>query len=162
MRIATFSLSPVLLIKETTPMHDIKPSTSRRVLSTVLSLVIVLAPVTATAQEVEQNEAQPPADAIEMARTAIAQERGAAETTSTSDVTLVDIPERLQRTFELLRTPGYHPELLELLGVESVSKSGLPTAPPAALKTWHWIWIGVAIGVAAFGIWASQCLSEGC
>ena len=146
-------------------MPNMKLPVSRRVLSTVLSLVIVLAPITATAQEVgEQNVAQLPADAKEMARTAIAQERGAAETTSASDVTLIDIPERLQRTFELLRTPGYHPELVELLGLESIIKSSLPTAPPAALQTSHWIGIGVGIALAVIllVLAASGCLSQGC
>ena len=142
-------------------MPNMKSSVASRVLSTVLSLVIVLAPVTATAQEVgEQNVAQLPADATEMARTAIAHERGAAETTSTSDVTLVDIPERLQRTFELLRTPGYHPELFELLGMEAVTKSYLPTAPPAALRTVHWIVIGVGVGLAVFAL--LLCLAGEC
>ena len=77
-----------------------------------------------------------------------AQETVASETASESDVTRVEIPERLQRTFDLLRAPGFHPELAELLGLESANKSGLPTSAPAALKTGYWVLIGVGVGLA--------------
>ena len=82
------------------------------------------------------------------------------ETASVTEAAFAEIPERLQRTFELLRTPGYHPELVELLGLESVSESPLPTAAPGALKTGYWVLIGVGVGLAVLVIiFAATCCS---
>ena len=123
-------------------MPNMKSSVSRRVLSTVLSLVIVLAPVTATAQEVgEQNVAQLPADAKEMAPTAI------------DFFERPTVPESFQETLQLLRTPGWHPELMELLGLDSevdADRESLlastTTGPPALSKGAK---IGIIIAVVA-------------
>ena len=130
-------------------MPNMKSSVPRRVLSTVLSLVIALAPVTATAQEVgAQHVAQPPADAIEMARTAI------------NLFERPNVPESFEETLRLLRTPGWHPELMEILGLDSevdADRESLlastTTGPPALNRAVKWaIIVGIVIAaLAIFG-----------
>ncbi len=130
-------------------MPNMKSSVSRRVLSTVLSLVIVLAPVTATAQEVgEQNVAQLPADTTGMTRTAI------------DFFERPNVPASFQETLRLLRAPGWHPELMEVLGfdesgeAESLLVPG-PVAPALSTKATVAIIITVVAVVLVIAIIAT-------
>ncbi len=120
----------------------LKPSGSKWVLSTVLSLVIVLAPFTATAQAVgEVYVAQPPTDATESAQTAI----DLSERPNAS--------ESLQQTLQLLKTPGWHPELVEIFGLDEWSEArSLPAPSPPALSTGGKVAIIVAVAVAVIVI----------
>ncbi len=59
------------------------------------------------------------------------------------DTTLVEIPEDLQRVFDLVKQPGIHTELLELLEIEVSPERPLGAPPAAGIHFVNWIWIGV-------------------
>ena len=117
-------------------MH--KPSVPSWLLSTLLSLVIVLAPFNAAAQHVgEGYVAQRSSDASQGAQTAI----DLFERPGT--------PETLQETLQLLKTPGWHPELMEALGLDEWAEAAsLPVASAPALSTGWKVTIIVAVAVA--------------
>ncbi len=126
---------------------------------TALILVIALAPGTAVAQ------------------VATAQEKVQRSTEATTerheDALSEDASERLQgaqglrRTIELLRQPGFHPELMELLGLDSEvdadreSLLASTTTGPPALSTGNKIAIAVGVAVVALVIWAVACYASG-
>ena len=129
--------------------------------TTALILVIALAPGTAVAQvATAQEEVQRSTEAT---------------TERQEDALSVDASERLQgsqrfrRTIELLRQPGFHPELMELLGLDSEvdadreSLLASTTTGPPALSTGAKIGIAVGVGLLAALVLGllSICKNEG-
>jgi len=78
----------------------------------------------------------------------------------TSDASVVDVPEALQRAFELMKQPGFHPELLEFFEADTPSEDASRVPAPAAMQTWEWIWIGIIIGMVVLVIF-SVCSGQG-
>ncbi len=72
-----------------------------------------------------------------------------------SDATLIEISEDLQRVFDLVKQPGFHPELLELLEIEVSPERPLGTPPAAGMRTWHWVLIGVGVGILVLVVLAA-------
>ena len=98
--------------------------------TTALILVIALAPGAAFAQVPTGQE--------EVQRSTEATTERQKDTLSVDASERLQGPQSLQRTIKLLREPGFHPELVELLdldsGVEAGRESSLAsttTAPPA-------------------------------
>ena len=111
--------------------------------TTALILVIALAPGTAVAQVATAQEK--------------VQRSTEATTERQEDALSVDASERLQgskrfrRTIEQLRQPGFHPELIELLGLDSEvdadrESSLASTTTMPALSTG--VKVGIIVGVA--------------
>lgn len=58
--------------------------------------------------------------------------------------------ESLQRTIQLLRTPGFHPELMELFEISEPTSSSAPATPStAAISKKTWITIVFVVAVLA-------------
>ena len=79
-----------------------------------------------------------------------------------------EYPERLLRTFELLKQPGFQPELVELLGLDAelaraAAVARLGATPAAAgVSTYTWTWIGIGIAVAVFIYFLAKCDEDSC
>ena len=132
---------------------------------TALILVMALAPGAAVAQvtTAEQEEVQRSTEAA----TTQQQSRLAAESSEQ-----LEVPQRLLRTFELLRQPGMHPELMELLGIEAalepdagndLEPSSAPmTTSAAALSKGAKIGIISAVVVVVLVLFVGLCAGDSC
>jgi hypothetical protein len=68
----------------------------------------------------------------------------------------VEVPESLAATLRLLRMPGLHPELSEVLGLDEVESLSVLQEPDESPEeedegrpAWAWVLIGVGISVVA-------------
>ena len=111
--------------------------------ATALILVIALAPGAALAQvPTGQQEAVCSAEAVDKQQHEVQLSADLSER--------VEVPQRLLRIFELMKQPGVHPELLELVEVsESKASFTFASAPKAALSGAQWTAIVAVIAVAA-------------
>jgi hypothetical protein len=79
-------------------------------------------------------------------------------TTSTSSVV---VPETLQQALSLMRQPGFHPELVELLAINVAQETELSDEPNSGgLKPWH---VGLIIGLAVLAgvmIWYANGMAN--
>ena len=123
--------------------------------TTALILVVALAPSAAIAQVATGQE-----EVLRLAEAATTQQDVQLSVDASERL---EVPQRLLRTFELLKEPGIHPELVELLGLNSEldaegASSLASTTLPAALSTGNWVAIGagIAIAVVLLGFLAYQ------
>ena len=79
-------------------------------------LVVILVPGPALGAATQQAEAERPQAEVQTKLDLTASEQTSPSLT-------------FEETLRLLRQPGYHPELVELLGLESVSTSHMPHQP---------------------------------
>jgi hypothetical protein len=109
--------------------------------TTALFLALMLAAAPAIAQQITGREAiEPPTESR-------------AETEPSAEPLRLEILEGLRETLQLLRTPGFHPELADVFGAELLRDTKLPAPPTttsaAELSREWWNLIIVAIVVGA-------------
>ena len=73
------------------------------------------------------------------------------------DATWVEVPETLQLAFDLMKQPGFHPELVELLEIELSMARTLGAPPAPAMQTWHWVLITVAVALVGVSALRQVC-----
>jgi hypothetical protein len=83
---------------------------------------------------------------------ALAQQSASADESTSppaaAEVTEVEVPERLVRAFDLMKQPGFHPELPGLLGLDPVIETGFAGGGGAGVSTKGWVLIGVGVAAA--------------